>query len=133
MAHSTKQGKVGIKTWDFLSISGPCPRSKQTQPRGAKFLNHFFSVYESDRVDDVPLKARKAIRSLVEGAMHYLHCLPCLPLELIQSLEWQAHLLIFRGRKRYLSKVAEFIHSCTVCSADVLLGRFLPRVLQDAA
>jgi len=69
--HQTR--KVGVwitRTWDFLSISGPCPRSKQTQPRGAKFLNPFSSVYESDRVDDVPLKARRAICSLVEGTLH---------------------------------------------------------------
>lgn len=104
----------------MLSISGPNPRSKPTQPRGAECWNPFFSGYESDRANDVPLKARKTICSLREGTLHYLPCLPCPPGE-IQSLEWQGQLLLFPGRKYYLREVVKFIHSCVTHSAHMQL------------
>lgn len=96
-------------------MSGPNLRSKPTLHRGAECLNPFFSGNESDRVNDVPLKARKTICSFREGALHYLPCLPCLPGE-IQSLEF----LIFPGRKHY-REVVKFIHSCVTHSADMQL------------
>lgn len=79
-----------------------------------------FFLYESDRVSDVPLKARKAMYSCRDETLHYLPSSPAPGV--IQSLEWPGQLLIFPGRKYHLREVAKFIHACMIYSADMQLG-----------
>lgn len=70
MAPNKKGRSMDYKDMGLSLALRPLSKVKAEPPRGAKFLNPFSSVYESDRVDDVPLKARRAICSLVEGTLH---------------------------------------------------------------
>ena len=119
--------------WAFISISGPCPRSKQTQPRSAKFLNPFFLCLWVRQGRWYSLKNQKShlFTHRMNSALPPLPSSPA-PGEM-RSLEWQEQLLIFPGRKHCLKEVARFIHSCMICSVDMQLGYYMPRIPQGAA